>query len=144
MGKASILLIKRRSLSVRASVRQSPETQVLRARSCYRGFGTSTYCSSFFFFFFSALNCRRRRTGFFFFSSSSSSSFRPKLPSSTDRVFFFSHPKLPSSTDVVFFLPLCPFEIVCHYMIHITSIRCGLFYVSQWGRFSHIYQLLDF
>jgi hypothetical protein len=45
-----------------------------------------------FFFFFAlnyrrrpALNCRRRRIGFFFFFFS----FRPKLPSSTDRVFFF-------------------------------------------------------
>ncbi len=79
----------------------------------------------FFFFFFSTLNCHRRRTGFFF----NFFSFRPKLASSTDRVFF---------------LPLCPSEIVCHYMLHITSIRCGLFYVIQQGIFSHIYQLLDF
>ncbi len=83
------------SLSVSASVRWSPETQVLKSR-------------------FRDLD----RHDLFFF-------FRPKLPSSTNMVFFsffFSfRPKLPSSTDKVFFLPLYPSEIVCHYMLHITS-----------------------
>ncbi len=84
---------------MRAFVRRSPETQVLR------GFGTSTDRTSFFFLFFFPPQIavvdgqgfsffgfrpklRRRRTGFFFF-------FRPKLPSSTDRVvFFFFFPAL--------------------------------------------------
>ncbi len=73
---ASILLIKRRSLSVCASV-PGPESQVLKLR-----FRDLDGQDLFFLFLF-----------------------RPKLSSSTDRVVFFFSPKLPSSTDrvVLFF-----------------------------------------
>ncbi len=52
----SILLIKRRSPSVRASKSWNP---------VLRGFGTSTDRGFFFFFLFPALNCRRCCSGTF-------------------------------------------------------------------------------
>jgi hypothetical protein len=75
-------------------------------------------------FFFSALNCRCRQTGVFFYYYYFFP-FRPKLPSSTDMVFFFFLSALNCRRRRTWFffslsvrprLPFCPSEIICHYI----------------------------